>query len=92
MPLVHSEEEYERERNMYFDEMTMQQTQEKLKWEHEAKMARQKYMLTQRYRTIEKIVVSIAKLIPYTVCIVAIWTLALVQRPAPKILEDFLSS
>lgn len=80
------------ERDEYFEELRIVKEDLALQREHEVRMAKLKQGRALRYKTWERAVLTLFKVVPYCIALTGVVILTLVKRDIPESLEKFLAS
>lgn len=80
------------ERDEYFEELQIVREEQALSRDHEVRMAKLKQGRALRYKTWERAVITLFKIVPYCIALTGVIILTLVKRDIPESLEKFLAS
>lgn len=92
MALQNNPEQSAIERNEFMEDLVIEREDDRLRREHEIRVLKFKQGRAGRYKLVEKIGITLVKLVPYCFAIVAITILSLSKRDIPESLQSFLAS
>lgn len=92
MALINNPEQSAIERNEYMEDLAIEREDERLTREHEIRVLKLKQGRAGRYRIVEKVGITLVKMVPYCFAIMALTVLSLAKRDIPESLETFLAS
>ena len=81
----------EAERKEYLEDRAYEAEQDREEREHELRMARLEQGTAARYRTVEKLGLTLLKVVPYCFAIMGLTVLSLAKRKIPSSLSDFIT-
>lgn len=82
----------EQDRKEYLEDLAIEREDDRLNKEHEIRVLKLTQGTAARYKTVEKLGMTLVKLIPYCFAIVGLTTLSLAKRKIPSSIENFLTS
>jgi len=85
-----SETVTQQERDQYLEDLAIEREDDRLAREHEIQVLKLTEGLNTKYKTVQAVLVSLVKLIPYCVALTGVIILTLVKRDIPASLERFL--
>lgn len=85
-----SETVTQQERDQYLEDLAIEREDDRLAREHELQVLKLTEGLNTKYKTIERVLVSLVKLIPFCIALTGVVILTLVKREVPASVTEFL--